>query len=79
MFRNNRALSLLSMILGIASVVLMCVPHTGYAFIVVAIIGIILAIRARKIAPSGMATIGFICSIIALLLWAVMLIVILLL
>ena len=72
--KNQSNLGVASMILGIVSIVLMCIPYIGYASIVVAIIGIVLAAKAKKEGPSGMATAGLVCSIIALALWVIMII-----
>ena len=73
-----QGMAIASMVLGIVSVVLLCVPYIG---IPAAIVGLILGIMARKkvaagqAAGKGMATTGMILSIIALALIIILLIV----
>ena len=66
--KPSNGLAITSLVLGIASVILLFipVPYLSYIAIVSAIVGIILAIVAKKKSPSGMATAGLVLSIIAL-------------
>jgi len=57
---------------GIVSLILTCIlPYVSW---VLAIVGIVLAAIAKKKAKSGMATAGLVCSIIALAVWVVVII-----
>ena len=65
-------LAIASMVLGIVSLILTCIlPYVSW---VLAIVGIVLAAIAKKKAKSGMATAGLVCSIIALAVWVVVII-----
>jgi DNA mismatch repair ATPase MutL len=70
---NGKAVA--SLVLGIASVVLMFFGWTAIVSIILAIVGIILGVGARKeIGPNegrGLATAGLVCSIISLVLSAI--------
>lgn len=72
--KQSKGLAIASMVLGIVSIILMCIPGTCYGAWVFAIVGIVLAAVAKKKAKSGMATAGLVCSIIALALWVVFII-----
>ncbi|MDO8555640.1 MAG: hypothetical protein Q7R96_00515 [Nanoarchaeota archaeon] len=52
-----------SLVLGIVSIILCWVPFLG---VITGIIGIILAGKQKKIFPTGIATAGFITSIVGL-------------
>lgn len=57
-----------SMILGIASIVLLCFGFTAIGSIVLGIIGLVYASRAKRLGFSGSArTAGFTCSLIGLI------------
>lgn len=72
--KQSNGLAIASMVLGIVSIILMCIPGICYGAWVFAIVGIVLAAVAKKKAKSGMATAGLVCSIIALALWVVFII-----
>ncbi|MCL2574214.1 MAG: hypothetical protein FWE34_06675 [Defluviitaleaceae bacterium] len=61
-----------SLVLGVLALVLMWIPVLGIAAIPAALIGIVLAVVGKKNlaaagSPTGMATAGLVCSIIALI------------
>lgn len=68
MEENNQTngLAVASLVLGILSIVLLCAPYVSYGSWILAIIGIVLAAKAKKQGKSSMATAGLVCSIIAL-------------
>lgn len=60
------------MVLGIVSIVLIFFGAYGAVFgLICGVIGIILSIKARNENPTGIATAGFVCSIIGTVLCAV--------
>lgn len=65
---NSQAIA--SLVLGILSLLtLFGGPFTGLFSLIMAIIGVVLGSKARKVLPynaRGMATAGFVCSIISL-------------
>lgn len=63
---NSKGLAIAAMVLGICSIVLSCIPYICYLTPAMAIVGIVLAAKAKKKQPSGMATAGLVCSIVAL-------------
>ena len=68
--KQSNGLAIASMVLGIVSLILTCIlPYVSWA-----IVGIVLAAIAKKKAKSGMATAGLVCSIIALAVWVVVII-----
>lgn len=70
--KQSNGLAIASMVLGIVSLILTCIlPYVSW---VLAIVGIVLAAIAKKKAKSGMATAGLVCSIIALAVWVVVII-----
>ena len=70
--KQSNGLAIASMVLGIVSLILTCIlPYGSW---VLAIVGIVLAAIAKKKAKSGMATAGLVCSIIALAVWVVVII-----
>lgn len=62
-----------SLVLGIVTLVCPLLSAFGFSWIgcITGIIGIILGVMARKKAPSGVATGGLVCSIIGLVLCAI--------
>lgn len=72
---NSKAAA--SLILGITSVILMFFSYfifTAIVGVVLSIIGIVLGVTARKEQASGIATAGFVLSIISLALTSIVLI-----
>lgn len=63
-----------SMVLGIVSIVFSFIGGLNFVGLVVGIVGLVLGILAKKKAPSGMATAGIVCSIIGIVLTALVLI-----
>ncbi|MEA4853113.1 MAG: hypothetical protein VB082_02420 [Christensenella sp.] len=74
MENNNNTLAIIALILGIVSLV--CAFLFWPVGLICGIVGLILGSKARKSAPGGMATAGFVLSIIGLILSVVLLIVI---
>jgi len=73
MNQQNSGIAIASLVLGIVSLV--CVFFVNaWVGVIAAIVGLVLAIMARKQAPSGMATAGLVLSIIALAVCAVVVI-----
>lgn len=66
----GKGLAIASMVLGIVSLVL-CVIFMYLPALVCGIVGLILGIMAKKKAKSKMATAGFVCSLIGLIVSAV--------
>ena len=65
--KQSNGLAIASMVLGIVAIILLCAPVPfGYGAWVLAIVGIVLAAKAKKVSKSGMATAGLVCSIISL-------------
>lgn len=64
--KQSNGLAIASMVLGIVAIVLSCVPYICYGAWVLAIVGIVLAAKAKRVSKSGMATAGLVCSIISL-------------
>ncbi|MBO5487308.1 MAG: hypothetical protein J5988_10355 [Eubacterium sp.] len=67
-------MAIASMVCGILSILLTCVPYVCYASWVLAIVGIILAAVSKKQGKSGMATAGLVCSIVALAIWVLVIV-----
>lgn len=69
MNNNNDTETIASLVLGIVSIVV-AVAFGHYWFIgaVCGVVGIVLGINARKSNPGSMATAGFVCSIVGLVL-----------
>jgi len=63
-----------SMVLGIVSIVFSFIGGLNFVGLVVGIVGLVLGILAKKKAPSGMATAGIVCSIIGIVLTALVLV-----
>jgi uncharacterized membrane protein YkgB len=63
MAEKSNAMGVTSLVLGIVSVVFCWVPILGLAS---GIVGLILAIKQKKLAPNGIATAGLIISIVGL-------------
>lgn len=71
--KKTDALAIVSMILGIVSIILVCC--SPYVAVVVAIVGIVLSIISKKNnGKSGMGTAGLICSIVGIALSVIMII-----
>lgn len=65
-------MAIASLVLGIAAVVFaVIIPAYGWLGIILGIIGIVLAVMAKKQAPNGMATAGLVLSIIGTALAAI--------
>lgn len=72
--KQTNGLAVASMVCGILSIILTCfIPYVSWAL---AIAGIILAAVSKKSGKSGMATAGLVCSIIALAIWVIFIIVV---
>jgi len=69
--QKNNGKAVASMVLGIISVIFIFTGSFSLIGIVLAIIGLILGISAKKESPSGMATAGIVLSIIGLALCAI--------
>lgn len=69
---GNNTLAIVSLVLGILSIVFSFVNI--YVGLVLGIVGIVMGVKARKQAPSGIATGGFVCSIVGTALSAAMLV-----
>ena len=72
----SKGMAIASLVLGIISLVLAWFGYSAIVSIVLSIVGIILGVSARKKMPvgvpgRGMATGGLVCSIIALILSAI--------
>ena len=63
-----------SMVLGIVSIVFSFIGGLNFVGLVVGIVGLVLVILDKKKAPSGMATAGIVCSIIGIVLTALVLV-----
>ena len=63
---GNNSKAVVALVLGILSIVLALLYW--WAGVILGIIGIVLGAKARKETPCGMATAGFVCSIIGLVL-----------
>lgn len=74
--KNANGLAIASMVCGILSILLTCIPYICYASWVLAIVGIIMAAVSKKQGKSGMATAGLVCSIIALAIWVLFIIIV---
>lgn len=57
-----------SLVLGIIALVLSFTGYGAWIGLVLGIVGIILGVLAKKEQPSGIATTGFVCSLIAVIL-----------
>jgi len=66
---NGKAIA--SLVLGIVGLVCVFFGYGALIGIILSIIGIVLGTSAKKVQPSGMATAGIVCSIVALALCAV--------
>ncbi len=69
---KNNGKAIASLVLGIASIVLTF--FVWWLGIICGIVGIVLGAKARKETPSGLATGGFVCSIVGLVLSCVTLV-----
>jgi len=67
---NGRGLAIASLVLGIISIVLAFIMPLFVGF-VCGIVGIVLAVQARKKEKTGMATAGLVCSIIGTIFGAI--------
>ena len=69
---TNKSLAIASLVLGILSIVFAFVYI--YVGLIAGVVGIVLGVKARKETPCGLATAGFVCSIVGTALSAVMLV-----
>ena len=58
---GNNTMGIISLVLGILSIVFSFLYV--YVGLILGIVGIVLGVKARKQAPSSIATAGFVCSI----------------
>ena len=68
---KSNSMGVASLVLGIVSLVLMWVPFIG---LISGIIGLVLALKQKKIMPNGLATGGLVTSIIGMALSTIYLI-----
>ena len=76
---KGKGMAIASLALGIGSLPFLFIPTVGWLGIVMAIVGIVLGAISKKQlkaqgAPTGMATAGIVCSIIALAILVVVII-----
>ena len=64
--KNGKAIA--SLVLGIISLVCALFGFGAFLGIILAIIGVVLGSKARKINQTGLATAGFVCSLVGLIL-----------
>lgn len=69
--QKNDTLAIVSLILGIASIIMCCIPYLGIAL---GIGGIICSVMSSKKQKSGLATAGMVCSIIGIVIAVLMII-----
>ena len=55
----------------ILSLICACFGYSSIAGLIFGIIGIVLGAKARKVSQTGLATAGFVCSLIGLILCAI--------
>ncbi|MBE6032843.1 MAG: DUF4190 domain-containing protein [Clostridiales bacterium] len=69
-------------VLGLLAIILTFVPFVGFVSFILAILGLVFGNQAKKFAREnggagkGMASAGFICSLIALILWIIVILII---
>ena len=68
---GNNGLAIASLVLGILSIILSFLGYATIAGLVLGIVGVVLGAKARKEAQTGLATAGFVCSIIGVILCAI--------
>ena len=61
---DGKTMAVVSLVLGIVSIVGSFIPGIGVIAFICSIVGIVLAAKARKVNKSGIATGGLVCSII---------------
>lgn len=69
---GNNTMGIISLVLGILSIVFSFLYV--YVGLILGIVGIVLGVKARKQAPSSIATAGFVCSIVGTALSAALLV-----
>lgn len=74
--KQTNGLAVASMVCGILSIILTCVPYVCYIAWALAITGIVLAVVVKKSGKSSMATAGLVCSIIALAIWVILILIV---
>lgn len=78
---SANSMAVASLILGILSLLfLFGGPFTGWVSLIMAIIGVVLGVKARRVLPynaRGMATAGMVCSIVTLVLLGIGVVVVL--
>jgi len=62
----NKKLSIASLVCGILGIVGSFIPIVSYFTLILAILGVIFGVKARKIEKNGMATAGLVLGIISL-------------
>ena len=71
--KKTNGLAIASLVLGIVSI-LFCFMGLAVPFgLIIGIVGIVLGVKSKKAAPSGMATAGFVLSIIGTVICALFL------
>ena len=68
---TNKGPAVASLVLGILSLICACFGYSSIAGLIFGIIGIVLGAKARKVSQTGLATAGFVCSLIGLILCAI--------
>jgi len=73
---NKKTLSMLALIFGIVGIILTFTPG-AVAGLILAILGIVFSVIAKKKeGKNGMATAGFVLSLIAVILWIVVVVIV---
>lgn len=63
--KNGKGFAIASLVCGILGIVGSFIPVIRYFALVLAILGIVFGVKARKIEKNGMATAGLVCGIVA--------------
>ena len=69
--KTSNGLAIASLVLGILSLVCAFFGYSAILGLIFGIIGVVLGTKARKVAQTGLATGGFVCSLIGLIFCAV--------
>lgn len=63
---NNQGFSIASLVCGILGIIGSFIPVVRYFTLILAILGVVFGVKARKIEKNGMATAGLVCGIVSL-------------